>query len=123
MVCINSFSERHAIEAIRTGLNKKAGQLGLDGSVYQGWVKSQIYSALLSEAVTLTSEKDGSILADLCKSSSRGVFDKCGPLLCFRGKLIENRIVSAVERNANSTPMVVAFVTKLFEAEKKRRGH
>jgi hypothetical protein len=73
---INSFSKRYEIiEAIEIGLDKEDGESGRDGAVYRAWANLEIDKALSSAEVTITSEKDGSILAYLSK--------KKGPSRCF----------------------------------------
>ena len=100
MAYINSFSKRcEIIEAIEIGLDKEDGESGRDGAVYRAWANLEIDKALSSVEVTITSEKDGSILAYLSKKVPRDVFVKYGPLLRFnksRVKLIEKRILPAV---------------------------
>jgi hypothetical protein len=90
---INNFSERYEIlEAIQTGLDKEVGKSGRDGAVYRAWANLEIDKALSSVEVTITSEKDGSILAYLSKKVPRDVVVKYGPLLRFnksRVKLME----------------------------------
>ena len=93
MAYINSFLERYEIiEAIQTGLDKEVGESGRDSAIYRAWANLEIDKALSSAEVTITSEKDGSILAYLSKKVPRDVFVKYGPLLRFnksRVKLME----------------------------------
>jgi hypothetical protein len=48
-------------------------------TVYRAWAYLEIDKALLSAEVTITSEKDGSILAYLYQKVPRDVFVKYGP--------------------------------------------